>query len=55
MFFSFYSDQLDINTLTEINLPAILNLADITSLFYITKESLKTDDEQKKLSELVAL
>lgn len=55
MFYSIDHEHIDINTLTDLSVEKILNLSDVTSLFYITKESCKNEGELQKFTELIAL
>lgn len=55
MFASFDMDPFDIKSIKEFKLETVLDLQDVTALFYINKDSLKSDEEKQKFNEFVSL
>lgn len=55
MFSSFFIDPFDIKSITEFSIDTILNLPDVTALFYINKEYLKSEEETRKFNDFTAL
>ena len=55
MFFFFDTEPFDITTIKEFKLDTVLDLSDITALFYINKDYLKNDEEKAKFNEFATL
>ena len=55
MFFSFDTEPFSINSIQEFKLETILDLSDITAIFYVNKDYLKTEEEKSKFDEFAKL
>lgn len=55
MFSSYFSEPFTIRSMTEFTLDSVLSLSDVSSLFYINKEYLRSEEEKLKFDEFAAL
>lgn len=55
MLLSFDMEPFDIKTIKEFTLDTVLNLPDVTALFYVNKDYLKSEEEKQKFSEFETL
>lgn len=55
MFLSFDMEPFDIKSIKDFKIDTILDLPDVTALFYVNKDYLKSDEEKQKFNEFVSL
>ena len=55
MFSAFFAEPFDIKSVKQFTVDAILSLNDVSALFYISKEYLRTEEDKLKFADFVAL
>ena len=55
MFSNFFAERFDIRTVPQFTIEAILGLNDVSALFYVNREYLRSEEERTKFDEFVAL